>query len=301
MKTKYLLLTALLLTITTVGFAQTTTNAQESTGADDFNDSPCRRFTKDETFDSMTKALQTPEKVRCLNPNFEGDELNMKRLPSGLGALVNLEVFSFGCLEQLEAIPAEIGNLRRLEELIIDNGNGCSMNVSLPDSIGKLENLRVLKLYGALDAEEIGKPARPSRTKSLPAAIANLKKLEVLDLGRNGLSTVPQAIAGLTNLKTLRLDFNALRAVPAFVGNLENLEELVLDANERIADLPQSMAKFKALRVSMGGNALKLPEQKSLRRRFPRIVFSFESEFDDARANETVSKPKAKSRPRRNR
>ena len=118
-------------------------NAQESASADD---SPCRRFAKGETFDSLAEALQTPEKVRCLNPNFEGDDMNMKSLPSGLSTLVNLEVFSFGCLEQLETLPDEIGNLRKLEELIIDNGNGCSMNVRLPDSIGKLENLRVLKL-----------------------------------------------------------------------------------------------------------------------------------------------------------
>ena len=278
-----------------------TTNAQEPTGADDFNDSPCRRFAKDETFDSFTKALQTPEKVRCLEPNFEGDELNMKSLPAGLGALVNLEVFSFGCLEHLDALPQEIGNLRKLKELIIDNGNGCSMNVRLPDSIGKLENLRVLRLYGALDAREDGQRVNPSRIKSLPGAIANLKKLEVLDLGRNGLTAVPPQIAGLSNLKTLRLDFNALRAVPAFVGNFANLNELALDANERIVDLPRLMAKFKALRVSLGGNALKLREQKSLRSRFPKIVFSFESEFDDARANEEAAKPKAKRRPNRKR
>lgn len=278
-----------------------TANAQEPTGADDLDDSPCSRFAKDETFDSFTKALQTPEKVRCLAPNFEGNDLNMKRLPTGLGTLVNLEVLSFACLEQLETLPEEIGNLRKLEALIVDNGNGCSMNILLPGSIGKLENLRVLKLYGALDAREIGQPASPSRIKSLPDSIVNLRKLEVLDLGRNGLPAVPPQVSRLSNLKTLRLDFNALRAVPAFVGNLENLEELALDANERIADLPASMTKFATLRVSLGGNALKLRQQKSLRSRFPKIVFSFESEFDDARANEEVRKPKAIRRPRRRR
>ena len=278
-----------------------TANAQQPAGADNFDQSPCTRFAKDETFDSFAKALKTPEKVKCLAPNFEGDDLNMKRLPAGLGTFVNLEVLSFACLEQLETLPEEIGNLSKLEELIIDNGNGCSMNVALPGSISKLQNLRVLKLYGALDARETGQAAGRPRIKSLPPQIAALRNLEVLDLGRNGLTTVPPQIAGLANLKTLGLDFNALRAVPEFVGNFKNLRELALDANEHLTNLPQSMANFKTLRVSMGGNALKLREQKSLRSRFPQIVFSFASEYDDARANEEAAKPQAKRRPRRKR
>jgi hypothetical protein len=59
------------------------------------------------------------------------------------------------------------------------------------------------------------------------------------------------------------------------------------------------MAKLKGLKVSMGNNSLKLTTQKSLRARFPQIVFSFENEMDDRAANEESSKPKAKPRPRR--
>jgi Leucine-rich repeat (LRR) protein len=219
----------------------------------------------------------------------------MKRLPSRFGTLVNLEVFSFGCLEQLEALPDELGKLSKLQELIIDNGNGCSMSISLPRSIGKLENLRVLRLYGAIEPGERGK------NKSLPDTIGNLRKLEVLDLGRNGLEAVPPRIAALSNLKTLRLEYNSLRAVPAFIGDFKNLKELSLDANENIADLPASLAKHKGLKISMGNNALKLKDQKSLRSRFPQIVFSFENEYDDARANEEIPKPKSKPRTKRKR
>jgi hypothetical protein len=276
-------------------------NAQltgESNIFDDFDDSPCKRFPKEQVFDSFEKAFQTPEKVRCLNPNFEGNDLNMKRLPSRLGTLVNLEVFSFGCLEQLQELPEEIGNLRKLEELIIDNGNGCSMSVSLPRSIGRLENLRVLRLYGALEADS-DQTARPRKIKSLPDTISDLRKLEVLDLGRNGLEAVPPQIAALSNLKTLRLEYNSLRAVPAFVGDFKNLKELSLDANGKLANLPASLANLPGLKVSMGNNSLKLRNQKSLRSRFPGIVFSFENEYDDAAANEESPKPKLKSKPRR--
>lgn len=260
----------------------------ESSSFQDLEDSPCKRFAKENVFDSFEKAFLAPEKVRCLNPTFEGDDLNMKRLPSRFDTLVNLEVFSFGCLEELETLPENIGNLSKLQELIVDNGNGCSMAVSLPRSIGKLANLRVLRLYGAIE----------SNTK-LPDTIADLRRLEVLDLGRNGLAAVPPQIAALSNLKTLRLEYNALRAVPAFVGDFKNLKELSLDANENIANLPAPLAKLKGLKISMGNNALKLKDQKSLRARFPQLVFSFENEYDDARANEEARKPKTKSRTKR--
>jgi hypothetical protein len=257
-----------------------------------FGDSPCKRFPKVNVFDSFEKAFRSPAKVKCLKPNFEGDDLNMKSLPSGFGTLVNLEVFSFGCLESLETLPEEIGNLSKLKELIIDNGNGCSMSVSLPRSIGKLQSLRVLRLYGAIESTE-------QRKISLPDTIAELRQLEVLDLGRNGLAAVPPSIAALSNLKTLRLEYNALKTVPAFVGEFKNLKELSLDANENIKILPASFAKFKGLEISMGNNALKLKDQKSLRSRFPQLIFSFENEFDDGRANEEAPKPKTKARTKR--
>lgn len=274
--------------------AQKSPNNSDSTSASSsFGDSPCARFPKANVFDSFEKAFRSSEKVKCLKPNFKEDELNMKSLPPRFGTLVNLEVFSFGCLEELEALPEEIGNFSKLRELIIDNGNGCAMSVALPSSIGKLQSLRVLRLYGAIESTE-------QRKVSLPDTIAELRGLEVLDLGRNGLEAVPPQIAALSNLKTLRLEYNALKAVPAFVGDFKNLKELSLDANENITDLPASMAKLKELRISMGNNALKLKDQKSLRTRFPQFVFSFENEFDDERANEEAPKPKIKVRTKRN-
>ncbi len=268
--------------------------AVESGSLDDFEFLPCRRFPKESVFDSFEKAFLVPEKVKCLNPNFEGDDLNMKRLPSRLGTLVNLEVLSFGCLEELVELPEEIGNLSKLEELIIDNGNGCSMSISLPPSIGKLKNLRVLRLYGAIE------PSDERQIESLPDTIAELRRLAFLDLGRNGLEAVPPQIAALSNLKTLRLEYNDLSKLPDFVGDFKNLKELSLDSNGNLSDLPAPLAKLKGLKVSMGNNSLKLADQKSLRTRFPGLVFSFENEFDDGSANEEPPKPKAKSRTKRN-
>ena len=244
-------------------------------------------------FDSLAQALRSPEKVRRLV--LQSEDPALKHLPAGLGTLVNLETLEMACLENLEDLPEEIGRLRRLRELIIDNGNGCSMNVSLPRSIGQLESLRVLRLYGALDGREVGAEdsRRANKSKSLPATLADLRNLEELDLGRNGIRSVPPQVASLRGLKKLSLDYNDIREVPAFVGELKNLRELSINANGG-ARLPQSLAGLKGLKVFMGNNRLTLAEQKSLRARFPSAVFSFENEYDDDAANQEPPKPRAR-------
>lgn len=251
---------------------------------DDEGFDQCEKYPKAQVFDNIQQALRTPEKVKCLMPSADGELTKIKHLPRGLGKLVNLEVLNLSCLESLEDMPEEIGNLRNLRALIIDNGNGCAMNVSIPASIGNLENLKVLRLYGALDSSA-GQESRRGRGKALPATVGNLRNLEVLDLGRNGLNAIPSQIASLTRLRSLHLEYNDLRQVPAFVGNFRNLKTLSLSSN-KIATLPASLAKARGLKVYMGNNSLKLRDQRTLRTRFSSIVFSFENEFDDDSANE---------------
>ena len=282
----------LMIGVLTVNAHQTSNSILRSNSSDNFDNSPCKSFQKQNVFDNFEKAFRSPEKVKCLSPNPEITDAKMKRFSSKIGTLVNLEVFSFACFESLETLPEEIGNLSKLEKLIIDNGNGCSMSVSLPRSIGKLKNLKVLRLYGAIEADEQGK------AKSLPDSISNLTQLEVLDLGRNGLEAVPPQISALTNLKTLRLEYNNLSSIPEFIGDFKNLKELSLDSNGTLNNLPASLAKIVGLKISMGNNSLKLKDQKTLRSRFPQIVFTFANEFDDDSANQEPLKPKKKSSPK---
>ena len=267
--------------------------APRSASPDARRGGPHAGFQGDGAFDSLEQALRSPERVRRLV--LQGEDRGMRHLPAELGTLVNLEALELSCLENLEDLPEEIGRLRKLEELVIDNGNGCSMNVSLPRSIGRLSNLRVLRLYGALDGREIGAEdkARSPQTKRLPDSLADLQKLEELDLGRNGIRSVPPQVASLRGLKKLSLDYNEIREVPAFVGELQNLEELSLNANGG-ARLPQSLSGVKGLKVFMGNNRLTLREQKSLRARFPSAVFSFENEYDDDAANQEPPRPRAR-------
>jgi len=244
-----------------------------------------------ESFDNLAKALASPERVTSLSINESESDPNIKHLPPKLGALVNLKELEISCLENLEDIPVEIGQLKKLEKIIIDNGNGCGMNVSIPASIGDLTNLKVLRLFGALDPgeSESSVPVPTSKIKPLPATIAKLQNLEELDLGRNHLQTIPPEIANLKNLKKLGLDYNNLHDIPSFIGELKNLRELSISSNGGVK-LPQSLSKLSGLRISMGNNRLKLKDQAELRRRFPNATFDFENEYDDDAANEESPK-----------
>jgi len=131
-----------------------------------------------ESFNNLAQALASPERVTSLS--ITEYDPNIKHLPAKLGALINLKELEISCLENLEDIPVEIGQLKKLEKIIIDNGNGCGMNVSIPASIGDLTNLKVLRLFGALAPEETGSsvPVPVSKIKPLPATIAKLQNLE---------------------------------------------------------------------------------------------------------------------------
>src|SRR5206468_8365701 len=168
-----------------------------------------------ESFDSFEQAFVAPEKVTTLS--ITKYDPAIKHLPSHLGTLINLVELDISCLENLEDLPSEIGNLKKLEKLIIDNGNGCGMNISLPESIGNLSNLKVLRLYGALDPTDLSdtnKPIPPSKVKSLPGTIEGM----------------------------LLIRFSAdIDELPAFVGNLKNLQELSVCDNGGIK-LPTSLS-----------------------------------------------------------
>ncbi len=245
-------------------------------------------------FDNYARALRSPAKVRRLVLTGE-ESAGWRRFPPGLGSLVNLEGLEMACMEKLDALPEELGRLGRLREIVIDNGNGCSMNVALPRSVGRLSGLRVLRLYGALDGREVGVGAGKGKSRPLPDSLADLKNLQELDLGRNGIATLPPQVASLRGLKRLALDYNDIHVLPDFVGELPNLEELSLNANGGVR-LPASLAQRKGLKIFMGNNRLALAAQKQLIARFPDATFSFENEYDDDAANQEAPKPRRKRR-----
>lgn len=114
-----------------------------------------------------------------------------------IGEYSDLEVLSISCLDSLQSIPDSIGNLTRLKELTIDNGNGCAMNPRLPETIGNLRSLERLTLYGAQDPRNPG--SLPAERHRFPRGMSRLKNLVYLDLGRNGLDEIPPFVKDLPN------------------------------------------------------------------------------------------------------
>src|ERR1039457_4788211 len=92
----------------------------------------------------------TPVHVAAQGKTLEIAGQNAQLLAQ-IGDYPDLEVLSISCLEDLQSLPESIGSLKKLKELKIDNGNGCSMNPVLPETMGNLRSLQKMILYGAQD------------------------------------------------------------------------------------------------------------------------------------------------------
>ncbi len=266
-----------------------------------------------ETCKSLAEAMKAPEKVTSLFLGTSGDESEtlegvgtaeegpkdseLQYLPETFGLLTHLKELQITGLEKLEELPAEIGNLKELESIIIDNGNGYQMNISLPETIGNLTRLKILILYGALDARAFaGENEVLARVKELPQSLAKLQNLRTLDIGRNGLTELPAQVAELTGLITLKLDYNQIKELPEFVGNLKDLKYLSINSNGG-TKLPDSLKNLKDLKIGLGNASLKLEDQEDLRKRFPDALLDFTNEFDDETANEEIPVTDSQEQP----
>jgi Leucine-rich repeat (LRR) protein len=135
----------------------------------------------------------------------------------------DLEALSIVCVESLQDIPDDIGQLGRLRELNLNNGNGCAMNPRLPESLGKLHALENLDLYGGQDPSPVGDHYGPQPTQRhpFPKSMSQLTNLRYLDLRRNGLDEIPDFVKDLPNLKELGFDWNMqIKGLPRFLANL---------------------------------------------------------------------------------
>lgn len=101
-------------------------------------------------------------------------------------------------------------------------------------------------------------PSRPSSRIVLPevlnakqawpacSALGDLKKLRLLNMMGNKLTTLPDEVCELTNLYRLGLKGNKLETLPDNFGNLQNLVELFLTDNA-LKSFPDSMQRCREL------------------------------------------------------
>lgn len=161
--------------------------------------------------------------------------------------------------EEIE-IPKEIGKLKKLKRLIIENiSTRCVL--SLPSEIGNLTNLEYFSAYGCNMVELPKEFSKLINLKSLnlndnnfkvfPKEILQLKKLESLAINFN-FEILPDEICDLIRLKYLYLPEAKIEYLPENIGNLQDLEVLCLWGT-KIKKLPESclnLSKIKSLSLT---------------------------------------------------
>jgi len=198
--------------------------------------------------------VSTKENDRIVVLYLEADMvINIKFLPADAGKLTALRNLTLIKFPYLTNLPPEIGNLKSLDTLIIQEcgltelpeeiGNCSSLTYlfldcpvsELPSEIGNISSLKSFECYCNLD--------------SLPSSIGNLSSLEKLNISLNNkLTSLPIEIGNLSSLKYLCLSLNNLQSLPDEIGNISNLESLLMQHNS-IPEIPSSIGNLSKLKV----------------------------------------------------
>ncbi|CAD6258251.1 unnamed protein product [Miscanthus lutarioriparius] len=155
-----------------------------------------------------------------------------------------------------ETLPEVISDIWSLQALHVISSD----LVMLPESIGKLQKLRVinlsysLRLTGLLDS--IGNCVMISRihlfrchnVAALPSSIGRNKRLRVLRLGNTKLERLPSSITALENLECLDLQCCfELEELPKGIGKLKKLVVLNLQGCEKLLAIPKGIGQLTRL------------------------------------------------------
>ncbi|MDH5178392.1 MAG: hypothetical protein OEZ39_17910 [Gammaproteobacteria bacterium] len=171
-------------------------------------------------------------------------------------------------------LPLELNEFPNLEEIYISGGNRDSLYPP-PVNLEKLTNIKKLTLWSFCDLAEL--PALPHirqfdvvvkhtandtraivsampnlqrmelwgshmKEGELPPEIAQLAKLEELELVSCGLRDLPEAFAQLQSLKKLSIRGVHMRTFPTAICGLTDLQELAF--NQHISKLPDEFANL---------------------------------------------------------
>jgi hypothetical protein len=143
----------------------------------------------------------------------------------------------------------------------------------IPDSIFQITTLRRLTIIGGGCNGSTGNNCWMIR--EIPAEIANLQQLLLLELKANDLHTIPQELAYLPKLKTLDLSDNPALTNINPVTKLVNLEYLYLYGCG-LQVLPADIGDLIRLKqLGLAGNRIGVAEQERIRQALPNCKIAF--------------------------
>ncbi|NXV40677.1 MFHA1 protein, partial [Uria aalge] len=163
----------------------------------------------------------------------------LEELPEEVGAaLSGLRVLSLR-RNRLGRLPAAaLRHLGRLAEL--DLSHNRLRGLGDGGALAGLRGLRKLSLsHNELGAEGPG----------LPPRLAELGRLEELDLSFNRLRRLPEGLGHLQHLRALDVDHNLLPSFPTPLLELAALEELDCSGNRHLGALPEGIAALRRLKI----------------------------------------------------
>ncbi|CAI7913840.1 unnamed protein product [Closterium sp. NIES-54] len=181
----------------------------------------------------------------------------LPHLPSSISLLTDLQtlhvcahpLYGDDSLQELVSPPESIGALQQLRELRVSAGASFQ---GLGECVGLLKNLRKLSISSVF-----------SRTVTeLPDAIADLARLETLEIELDGLECIPESFQLLTGLKTLSIQSENLQSLPENVmAGLTQLQSLSLHACDSLGILPESICflPLSSLSISSCSSLTSLP------------------------------------------
>ena len=171
--------------------------------------------------------------------------LSIHEVPENIQNLDSLVTLSFSDNE-LEHLPATIGNLPSLNTLLLSN----NLLVDIPEEIGNLSDLEFLHMPGN---QLVELPTTISTLSSIislnidnnlfttfPAEIMELSTLRYVYLANNEIHELPSNIGILSSLQILSAYTNNIFHIPSTIGNLSNLYYLDF-ANNELIGIPENI------------------------------------------------------------
>jgi Leucine-rich repeat (LRR) protein len=182
----------------------------------------------------LKKFPEIVENMKCLK-KLKLDCLEIKELSLSIGRLCGLTILDLGNCHRLLTLPSVICNLTSLQNLTLC---GCSELDKMPEDLGNLKRLTVLDV-------------RRTAIRQVPSSIQKLKNLKDLCFGGcKGLLVYPTSFLGLCHLTTLDLSYCDLPdgAIPNDLSSMSSLQILDLRGNN-IEHIPESISQLSKLKI----------------------------------------------------